>query len=170
MVSFLSPGNSAVTHGGITTVTGIGFGSGADPTATAAVSGADCLTANWASVTSATCALSNHATSGRRFDGVTVVSLSSTRVAGFTFDGELPDHVKHACPIYGLICCASIVFVFSLAGPMVISLSSFNKPGSISYTGLNVSRPDLNCSFLRGEARFAVSLSSRLLDAWPLIP
>ena len=101
MVSFLSPGNSAATHGGIVTVTGFGFGSGADPTATAAVSAADCLTANWASVTSAICALSDHATSCQKFDGVTVASLVSTRVIGFTFDGELPHHDKHANPFYG---------------------------------------------------------------------
>ena len=68
---------------------GLGFGAGADPTATAVVSAGDCLTTSWASATSVICVMDDRATSGQTFDGLTVASLVSTRVSGFTFDGFL---------------------------------------------------------------------------------
>ena len=89
IVSCLAPVNSAVSTGGIVTVSGLSFGHGitADPTATAAVSVSNCVTTAWSSATSVVCGISSHATSAQKFDGVTIATIVSTGVSGFTFDG-----------------------------------------------------------------------------------
>ena len=90
MVTYLAPENTATTSGGDVTVSGLSFNINSDLTATAAVSASNCVTTAWSSATSVTCEINNHETSAQKFDGITVASVVSTSVSGFTFDGLDP--------------------------------------------------------------------------------
>ena len=88
-MSDLAPFDSAASTGGIVTVSGLNFGLGiaADSTTTAAVSASSCVTTAWSSATSVVCEINNHKISAQKFDGVTVATIVSTGVLGFTFNG-----------------------------------------------------------------------------------
>ncbi len=85
VVSFVSESNAASTTGWSVTVSGIDFGS-LDATPTTRLGVSDCLTAAWASSTSAVC----FTTPGEGVEkdaAMTVAGVVGTRTKTFSYDG-----------------------------------------------------------------------------------
>ena len=78
--------NGASTAGWSVTVSGLGFG-GLDATPTSTIGLSHCLTAAWASSTSAVCLMAS-GDGAALTAAVTVSSVAGTRTTSFSYDGR----------------------------------------------------------------------------------
>jgi hypothetical protein len=85
VVSFVDQMNQASTAGWSVTVSGLGFGS-LEATPTATVGASHCMTAAWASSTSAVCFVSPGEGVGK-YGFATVSGVVGTRSRAFSYDG-----------------------------------------------------------------------------------